>query len=1160
METQAIFGIHFRVSSAGEEAISRVASGLKDVSTASQLTIRQAMIPLVQTTRQVARAFPTVTPEIGRISQALKLLSDPTRVSRRELIDLEAALRGAIREGGPFTSQLKELRREVIQVGKSFTKMSAPVASTQKRAGEFAAVLTDLVSEATGLEPKVLIQPWSKLGKALFDTFGMLTPISKTAHRNFMQILQTTGEFSQGLRGLTVPQVQQLIASVRVLGQELEIPGTAMGGLTKRLQTIAGELTTTQAKAQMFAAEALGPLNQAFHETIGTAERAPPAFQKLLASLTSLQYGQVTVEKLRNAMALASQAAQELALSGHQPLARSILEVRDGMSKLVVQMDRTAEAQRRQAGESMKGIHRSYEMGQALRVAQSAAHGLMLGTAALTGNLRSLLFSIVFLRFSMEKLAIAIAAVTIAIGGMIKVTQELIRRGIDVEDLMFKFTMLTGSVKEAGVAFLFAAEQAMRLGFPIGDLSSGLIELHRAGLLTVETFKAVADYARGTGQDFASAAKEYEQAIGKEKAALSGLKLGVKSFTKAQDELYTGMGRIAARAAANARILEVYGDAALKYAQTVRGAATRIVEGFKAVFDILGAPVVQDIIKPLLNAIAGLVTQVYTLVRAFVAWAQKSGLWESALAEWRKALQDLMPVLQDFWVFFRFVLLAALYAGIAAFRALGIVAQFVTKVIVGLWSRFRLWIQSIKPLWDALRRLAQALKDLNFRAIFTAAKEVFENLPTWLKATIFAAFAALTILLMSEALRLGAIIGEFILQGLRTWTGKANWAAVAGAILGALAVALAVGIFVAYLHPKFKEGSEAVITAITKDFEEGRFGDALQKLAMEIFRALALGMVTLTLGPEDRQNFTQSIVDNFNEAAEAIIAEDFSKAASSIWAAFSEALKLEFPRVGIAIIIGAALATVTASPAVGAMATLLALALLPKTETIKKWFTDNWPKAIASGLAGVVIGLAIGGPFGAIIGGIMSALIWAVLPSKERLMEIFLAWLREPFQYGLIGALETWITDPTTAEAFKRLGELMAEKLMSGIRKLQDLISEFLWTLVDTYLPSYVGALIRGYKWRGVPLMGGEEIPGAARGAIIARGPALVRVAERGPEIIAPLDRFLGGGTTVNVSVSGNYILDDRTASRLAQDVGNQIVRKVYHNYQVGFTGTKWAR
>jgi len=66
--------------------------------------------------------------------------------------------------------------------------------------------------------------------------------------------------------------------------------------------------------------------------------------------------------------------------------------------------------------------------------------------------------------------------------------------------------------------------------------------------------------------------------------------------------------------------------------------------------------------------------------------------------------------------------------------------------------------------------------------------------------------------------------------------------------------------------------------------------------------------------------------------------------------------------------------------------------------------------------------------------------------------------------------------------------------------------------------------------------------PGLQFGGIVVR-PTLIRAGEQGPEAIIPLRRFGALSPIININITGNYILDDPTASILADRVSERVER-----------------
>lgn len=77
-------------------------------------------------------------------------------------------------------------------------------------------------------------------------------------------------------------------------------------------------------------------------------------------------------------------------------------------------------------------------------------------------------------------------------------------------------------------------------------------------------------------------------------------------------------------------------------------------------------------------------------------------------------------------------------------------------------------------------------------------------------------------------------------------------------------------------------------------------------------------------------------------------------------------------------------------------------------------------------------------------------------------------------------------------------------------------------------------------------------VPHFATGGIVY-GPTLALVGEAGPEAIIPLSKMdsMGGGTNINISISGNTISNQLDVRNLAQQVGAEIVRTLRINQKL---------
>jgi hypothetical protein len=129
------------------------------------------------------------------------------------------------------------------------------------------------------------------------------------------------------------------------------------------------------------------------------------------------------------------------------------------------------------------------------------------------------------------------------------------------------------------------------------------------------------------------------------------------------------------------------------------------------------------------------------------------------------------------------------------------------------------------------------------------------------------------------------------------------------------------------------------------------------------------------------------------------------------------------------------------------------------------------------------------------------------------------------------------------------------ENMKTLVKNVWDAIGGYVKSGVNGIIDSINGMLdgikkLTEVKIDGKVVFGGisvPHIPRLAMGGIIT-SPTLALLGEAGPEAVVPLSRNAGagaGGTQVNISVSGNYILDESQADGLAETIGNVFVQKL---------------
>jgi len=407
----------------------------------------------------------------------------------------------------------------------------------------------------------------------------------------------------------------------------------------------------------------------------------------------------------------------------------------------------------------------------------SAAQGLMLAMSILEGNLRGVLFTMIFLYRSVPKVTFTVAALTVTILG-------LARAGAMVEDLLFRFKQLTGSIKEATRAYILAHTWAIRLGRTSEEVAATFQLLYREGLLSVEALKAIATMAAATGKTMEEAASLYIRAIGRERENLKALEdVGIR----VNSTLIDLSNRRAVAEAVNQAIFARWPRAMQEYARTGRGAWMRIKAAIEAAFKILALPVWRIVFRPALLAVARFAESVYKLVRALAASERAARFWADIKARLVRISVEYREELEALAHFLKMILIGAIYALAVALRlAIWLFERFL--LLVRLLRRALGWLGRIlKPLVEWFRRLLIRLKALRdalrgtlagAKAFLLGVRRIFQLLFALLRAlheTWAGAFGAMGLVTIAA---LGAItreIGSFIITAgviLGRWAGQ----------------------------------------------------------------------------------------------------------------------------------------------------------------------------------------------------------------------------------------------------------------------------------------------------------------------------------------------------------------------------------------------------
>jgi len=539
------------------------------------------------------------------------------------------------------------------------------------------------------------------------------------------------------------------------------------------------------------------------------------------------------------------------------------------------------------------------------------------------------------------------AGISLLSRGMAKIAEitkkgltEITRKAADVEVLTNKISAFTKTLADARQGSQFFAEQSMLTGFAIDDLSDAWLSLARAniGQITPEMWQATLNMAAGAGRTAAEAAEAITGAIGEQGAALTSLREWGVRATEADNERLTSMGRLAAAQEISRRVNDKFTGSLARQSMTFDSLIARIGATWNAIKVTLGAPILNDVVIPLLATVTNLTQEVYFLVRAFVEWLKVSGIWNSALQVWKDTLNEFLPTARELFTVFKMGVILALYAAVAAFKLLGYVVRYVTQAIAGLWSWVKKWVTSNKVLSDSLRQMAQALKEMDWAKFVQGAKDMIANMPDALKKSLLQALGGLATILAGPLLLLGARLIGMIVDGMLTGT----WGDALTIVGLELAGLILLG-FWKIFNLGLGDALLRVIEGIGEDITSGRFAVAAIKVGQLLLTSLFNGIVLAVTPPSKRNEINEWLRSRTSEMFEGIEngpndPAQFQGFAKRILTDVIDAIKTEGLRTGVAVTVGA-VAAALGFPVLGVALTSAMLAALPSSDQINDSLT-----------------------------------------------------------------------------------------------------------------------------------------------------------------------------------------------------------------------------
>jgi hypothetical protein len=1150
--------------------------------------LRQASSSALQVTREQDKA----SWSIGRMSDKLTTLIAAAGLTNSSLGGLVSKMKEFALSAGSITEQkLRTLAQSLVNVRAELLQQHTSLSASQVATMNYSQILSMLppsikqvVVNLDNLE-RNLLETANKMNvaKMAAETMGpSMIQASAAVQRAMMNIRRS----SQATSGLSKIDMGVAIGN---LGVKLSNVAQKSGYFTKGLQQAIQKMGQFAMSAGSITPSSLNNLSQSLMSVVtqlvvaksGMSETAlassdftailqtlPPEFQELVAAIVNATG---TMESYAKTLKKVSQ--------GHK-------EVQTSSKNTANQQQKTAESAEKSAG--------------AMQKITSAASGMMMGLSAAQGNLQGFLLTMIYMGRSLPGIAIGMAALT---GGSILFGKAMHGAGGAVEQMRFKLQNMYDTTEDATAAFQYLQHWSMLTGHTMEDIRGALESLHSDGLPNTESaMEAIYNLAAAKGMKPAQAAQAYAEAVNDTENSLESLRAMGVSVT---EDMIDTTNRLTASQDVAAAINREYADSWKTQATTGRGALKRIASAARLALQELAHPVWKEVFMPLLNALANAAAKFFSFAR----WIAKCTDYVYALRMIADYARDTFARFRDeitlLGQVLRLIVIGALYAMLGAFVLVIKTARVFLIILDMLNDTLGLYSGNAKSAAGATGLLAGAFKNVSFTRFVREVKKLF-NIENVIKAALIGGLSAILGVGPSILLALTSIIKEPILDWIQNKfnisepfrdklssaiDGAMIAAIITTALLGMPLLGLVSGFISGWLAEEFKEpiqqwfkdNKDTLIPSMSLTtliggalgLKVGGPAGAVVGIGAGWLASILLELLRQGLGIPMKTWLERDLPNIFAGASIAGLIGTF----------------ILGPGVGTAI-----------GAAVGALAGLLAGQVPKLLEGLKAWvviFRDHLPTLFKEeGWAGIIAALII--LWKRIEEFVDTKVLqfadWLMTNVGPTLIRVFdgiwegVANVVKNVLNGLSNWLfgNSWTTDVIEgiasglaslpvrigsifgdlASNARSWGEHMMNQLRDGINSAKERVFGAVRNILtwirnrlgfsvpnagplsdaDQWMPDMMNLMAMGIE------TGRGKLESAVSNAAAGMSNAMDAQGSLSPNFGSAQTGGAGGqsGVVVNVNVTGNYILDDATASRLSDQIGTKVVNTLSNRWGLG--------